>query len=258
VEDGGATVGEVSTVEDLSACGRLFAGVWESDVEVAVNLMRALAHTGNYLAAAYRFGHLVGASVAFVWGSGDKLHSHITGVIPEAQGQGVGYALKLHQKEWAARRGLTAVTWTFDPLVRRNAWFNLIKLGARVDSYRPDFYGPMADGINDGDPTDRCFVSWPVANSDPAPPPPDNIAALVLLAEGPGAEPQLAPSPTLDAAVILCQVPHDIIALRRKDPLLARRWRLALRETMGGAMQDGYLPVSINKDGSYVLTKGRR
>jgi predicted GNAT superfamily acetyltransferase len=258
VEDGGATVREVSTVEDLSACGRLFAAVWESDVEVAVNLMRALAYSGNYLAAAYRFGHLVGASVGFVWGSGDKLHSHITGVIPAAQGQGIGYALKLHQKEWAAKRGLSAVTWTFDPLVRRNGWFNLIKLGARIDSYRSDFYGPMADGINDGDPTDRCFVSWPVADSDPSPPPPDSITGFVLLAEGSGVEPELARSPAMDAPVILCQVPRDIVALRRKDPLLARRWRLALRETMGRAMEDGYLPVSMTKDGSYVLTKDRR
>jgi predicted GNAT superfamily acetyltransferase len=255
VRCGAITVREVSAVADLAACDRLFAAVWAGDAALPVNFMRALAHGGHYLAGAYESGRLVGASVGFVWGGGGKLHSHITGVAPEAQGQGVGYALKLHQRDWAADRGLAEITWTFDPLVRRNAWFNLIKLGARIESYQPDFYGPMADGINDGDETDRCFVAWSVADSDPGSAPPDDAPAARLLVAGPGEEPERTGGDAESAAVILCQVPADIVALRGRDAGLGRRWRFALRETMGRAMQDGYAPVSITKEGNYVLTR---
>src|SRR3712207_7442617 len=62
---------------------------------------------------------------------------------------------KLHQRAWAIARGVHEVAWTFDPLVARNAWFNLTKLGARATEYLPNFYGPMDDGINGADESDR-------------------------------------------------------------------------------------------------------
>jgi hypothetical protein len=66
------------------------------------------------------------------------LHSHVTGVVDSMRHAGVGRAIKLHQRDWAAERGLDWITWTFDPLVRRNAWFNIAILGADVHSYLPD------------------------------------------------------------------------------------------------------------------------
>src|SRR5262249_19079167 len=86
--------------------------------------------------------------------------SHITGVDRTGQSAGVGYALKQHQRAWALARGIPAVRWTYDPLVRRNAYFNLHKLGAAAREYLPDFYGAMDDGTNTGDTTDRLYVSW--------------------------------------------------------------------------------------------------
>lgn len=50
--------------------------------------------------------------------------------------------------------------WTFDPLIRRNAHVNLVKLGATVRAYHPDFYGELADVINGSDRTDRFEVGW--------------------------------------------------------------------------------------------------
>ena len=78
----------------------------------------------------------------------------------EVQSRGVGYALKLHQRAWALHEDVRTITWTSDPLIRRNAWFNLNKLGASVVEYLPEFYGAMRDGINAGDLTDRCLVRW--------------------------------------------------------------------------------------------------
>src|SRR6266542_3171738 len=107
------------------------------------------ADSDNYVAGAMRDRRMVGASVGFLHPAGGVfgLHSHITGVRAAARGRGAGFALKQHQRAWALARDLPVVTWTFDPLVRRNAFLNLVKLGAEVVEYLPDFYGPMGDGI---------------------------------------------------------------------------------------------------------------
>ncbi len=60
--------------------------------------------------------------------------------------------MKLHQRAWAIARGIPVIEWTFDPLVARNAYFNIRKLGAMPVEYLPNFYGIMGDGIN-GEPT---------------------------------------------------------------------------------------------------------
>ena len=108
-------------------------------------LLRALGHGGNYLVGAYRVdtGELVGASVAFFTEPlGAAMHSHITGVLAGTAGRGVGAALKWHQRQWALERGLTRITWTFDPLIARNSYFNLTRLGARAGNLLRRFLRP--------------------------------------------------------------------------------------------------------------------
>ena len=256
----GVTVRELGTADGISAAFDLFNEIWGNDGSAAVplNVMKALAHCRNYLAGAFEGDRMVGASLAFAWGdlSARSLHSHITGVIEGAQGRGIGHALKQHQRDWAAGHGYDTITWTFDPLVRRNGWFNLIKLGARVEEYEPDFYGPMHDGINAGDATDRCLVVWGVepgtsAASRDGGRPPD---AVTLLRCGPGDVP-VVEAGSWDTPVLACQVPRDIIELRRSDPALALRWRQALRDTMGVAMRAGFVASSMTRDGFYLLER---
>ena len=82
---------------------------------------------------------MVGAALGFL-GSDDRgtyLHSYIAGVKEALRGGNVGFALKQHQRAWTLEHGLTRVTWTFDPLVRRNAYFNLVKLGATAVAFHP-------------------------------------------------------------------------------------------------------------------------
>ena len=97
-------------------------------------MLTAIAHSGGYVAGAFDGTRMVGASVGFLADHhGDQaLHSHITGVVDPMRHAGVGRAIKLHQRRWAAERELRSITWTFDPLVRRNAWFNIAVLGADV------------------------------------------------------------------------------------------------------------------------------
>src|SRR5207249_4797793 len=90
----------------------------------------------------------------------DHLHSHILGVEDPARAGGVGFALKLHQRAWALDHGLHRVTWTYDPLVRANGYFNMAKLGALGSQYLVNFYGAMDDSINSGDQSDRILITW--------------------------------------------------------------------------------------------------
>src|SRR5215207_2218313 len=146
----GVQIAEVSQPAEASELAALFMTVWETTFEhapMSPDLLCALAFTGQYVVTARRGGELVGGAVGFRTeeGGSPRLHSHITGVRPFAQGGNVGFALKLHQRVWALRRGLTGINWTFDPLVRRNAYFNLTKLGATAELYRVNAYGQMAD-----------------------------------------------------------------------------------------------------------------
>ncbi len=141
---------------------------------VSPELLRAVEHAGGYVAAAFVADNMVGASFGFLARHEGRpaLHSHITGILPGVQHAGVGRAMKSHQRAWAAANDIEWVTWTFDPIVRRNAWFNIEVLGARLSDYLPDFYGPMSDAVNAEDESDRVLCAWPVDPSvdDPRPP----------------------------------------------------------------------------------------
>ena len=113
--------------------------------------------------------------------------------------------MKLHQREWAAANGLDWIVWTFDPLVRRNAWFNLVVLGADVREYLPSFYGTMSDAINAGDESDRLLVAWDVARR--------------------AARRTLRRTPHRPPAPCSCRHRTDVVALRRTDPGAVARWR---------------------------------
>lgn len=255
----GVVVREVHDVAGLGEIEELLGRVWSTPgpTLVSVNFSRALAHTGHYVAAAWSGDVMLGASVAFWWGPDQQpptLHSHITGVAPGTQSRGVGMALKLHQAAWTRTRDGDRITWTFDPLVRRNAWFNLVKLGARMVAYHQDFYGQMHDGFNRGQPTDRGLMVWDVSGRPaPAPGGGSDGTGSVLLRVGADHRPVIA-SDRLEGP-LLCQVPADLVEQRRADPAIGRSWAEALRLTLGRALDAGYCAVDMTPDGFYVLRR---
>jgi predicted GNAT superfamily acetyltransferase len=238
---------ELTEVAELVAVADLLASIWgrgAADRPVAPELLRAMAVTGNYVAGASDGGELVGASFGFL--AQDGLHSHITGVV--GTGRGVGHALKQHQREWALRHGLKTISWTFDPLVRRNAHFNLAKLGARPVAYLPDFYGAMPDAINGADKTDRLMVRWDLVDSPKWTDLGPGVAALSLGDNGQPVEGKA------DGPVVFVATPPDIEALRRTDPALARSWRSASRQILPGLLADGADVVGFDQ-GRYVIVR---
>src|SRR4051812_11188305 len=173
--DAGAGV-EIRPLDDADEERRvhdLFDQVWGTPTSVVgMELIRAIGHAGGYVAAAFAGEQVVGGSLGFLGRHRGQpsLHSHVTGILPGVRRTGLGRALKLHQRAWAATNGLAWITWTFDPLVRRNAWFNLAVLGAEVHEYLVDFYGPIVDAINVGDESDRLLVAWTVGDGGPITP----------------------------------------------------------------------------------------
>ncbi|MEU4327725.1 GNAT family N-acetyltransferase [Nonomuraea dietziae] len=242
------TVRELHEIGEFADVRRLFDAIWRPDPAnppVTVELMRVFSHAGGYVAGAYEDGELVGACVGLL-ASGDSLHSHVTGAVP---GRGVGHALKSHQRRWCLERGIDRVTWTYDPLVRRNAYFNIAKLGARPFEYVENFYGRMADAINEGDESDRLVVEWLLKEEVVARRPDEGVAALLEVGGRPVREPAHGP-------VVLVGTPADIETLRRLDPGAGRAWRHAMREVLGGLMAGGGQVTGFTKKGDYVVSAG--
>jgi predicted GNAT superfamily acetyltransferase len=260
---GGLVVRELTEPSEHRQAERLLSLVWRTEPgspPVSGDLMRALSHAGAYVAGAYLQRDLIGVTAGFLahHSAGSvELHSHITGVVPQEQGRRVGFALKLHQRAWSLAREIDAISWTFDPLVRRNAYFNLTKLGARVETYLVDFYGDMVDGLNAGQGSDRLLVRWPLraphvvsaAAGRPAEPP--EAHGAVLLEAGPDGRPRRhAPDA---GGPLLCAVPADIEALRSTDPVLAQQWRREMRAALGGALDGGAWVAGMTRTGWYVI-----
>ena len=88
------------------------------------------------------------------------------------------------------------------------------------------------------------------AAREPSVPALKEAGAAVILRIGPTGAPEMARS---RARVLLCQVPRDIVELRRRDPTAARSWRLALRAALTDAFDAGYELSGATRDGWYVL-----
>ena len=203
---------------------------------VGPDFLVALTHAGGYVSGAFDGDRMIGASFGVLARHrGDWcLHSHITGVVPDQQNSGLGRRLKRHQYDWARRHGLAAITWTFDPLVRRNAWFNLHVLGAIGTEYHENFYGPLRDDINGDDDSDRLLARWDIDS------PRSRSASSAPL-------PAIEPRP----GDHLVPTPADIGQPRRSDDDAARHWRRALRADLQSLLDDHDV-IGLTADGAYV------
>ena len=261
----GVSVRELTDIAELTSVVSLFATIWgrSANPPVTIELLRAFTKAGNYVAGALDGDRLVGACVGFFAPAGGTLHSHIAGVSAAATGRSVGFALKVHQRAWALLRGVSEIAWTFDPLVARNAYFNLVKLAARPVEYLPNFYGPMVDAINTDGESDRLLVRWRLRDSTVAVASlgggvgevaEDEMRAGAVLALGIAEDGGPVPG-RLDGATSLLAVHRDITALRTTEPELARRWRLAVREALTGLTGRGGRIDGFDRTGWYVVRR---
>lgn len=202
----------------------IIGAVWGPQQEPQDNLVRALRHAGTGLLVAMRDERCVGVCMGFLgWTDGLHLHSHMTAVHPGLEAKGVGFALKLWQRSRCLDHGVREIRWTFDPLIARNAYFNLVKLGASVRRFLPDHYGEMNDTVNAGDRSDRFEVSWELDSA--------RVAQALT-----GALPESSHG-------TLVEVPADYDRMRREDPGAAAEVRQRTRAAFADLCGQGLVPT---------------
>jgi len=228
-------VRKLDNLQDQDFGRKIFDLTWAMDAatEITSNLLQAMIYSGSYLSGAFIDNKIVGAAFAFpATNNGLHLHSHMTAVLPEFRDQGAGYALKIDQWEWAKRNNYSALSWTFDPLVRRNAKLNVAKLGVDISEYLPNFYGDMTDALNAGDESDRLMVTW---RTD---------------LEAPKAR-ELITNPELDD--VLIEIPEDIVAIRTKNQSESMKWRRQVREKFMAAFEKNGKVIGFSTNSEYVV-----
>ncbi len=229
------TVSLVQDTDEAEAVANFFKSVWADGPEVVpFDLILAAIHVGSYCAFVQTSGQVVAASFGLLGRYRDKdiLHSHVTA----SKVAGAGYALKLHQRDWANAIGLHAITWTFDPLVRRNCYFNFVKLGAYAVEYLPDFYGTMTDSINVGDKSDRLFAYWDVTE-----------------AKGTNPNPLTDSQNAGSIQTFQVALPEDIEALRKVDLAQALVWRERVAGQLQPKLDTGWRVTGMSPDRTHLV-----
>ena len=297
----------LETPEEMLIVENLQRTIWPgSEVDIVpAHLLMAVIHNGGLVigAVSSEEGNSIDqntlsadlAFAGFVFGfpgfyqtpDGPRLKhcSHMLGVDPNQRDKGIGFSLKRAQWQIVRRQGLDLITWTFDPLLSRNAYLNITKLGAVCNTYLREMYGEMRDGINAGLPSDRFQVDWWV-NTQRVNRRLSRRARLPLdLAHyvAGGAEvinPSVidesgAPHPTtVDVEsyevsltgglgpILLVEIPSGFSALKVTNPTLALEWRTHSRYLFESLFARGYLVTDfVHLPGThprsyYVLSYG--
>jgi predicted GNAT superfamily acetyltransferase len=247
----------LTSLEDCNACVTLQREIWgdESDI-VPAALLHVVDFVGGIAAGAFDPD---GALLGFVFGvtgihDGELAHwSHMLGVRDTARNLGVGRLLKEHQRRALAEIGVRRIFWTFDPLMAKNAYFNLNRLGAVVVEYVPDMYGPTASPLHLGLPTDRLIVCLTTATQPAAPFTMPTGEELQVMTQFPHpGDRMLAPGDDRPP-IVLVEMPADILDDVARAPARAATWRLALRERFQWALGHAYTPRAVHRN----ATSGR-
>jgi predicted GNAT superfamily acetyltransferase len=156
-------------IAEFEACVRVERAVWKSaDIDVVpIPLFVVASETGGQVIGAFHDNELVGFTMAIAGWHHRKpfLHSHMTAVLDTHRDRGIGRRLKLFQREDALARGIALIEWTFDPMVMKNAYFNLMRLGAIARRYLPNAYGITTSPLHAALPTDRLVAEWHLRSS---------------------------------------------------------------------------------------------
>lgn len=281
----------LETPEEMTAVEDLQRIVWPgSETEIVpAHLLITAAHNGGIVLGAFETDgdekdtrRLVGFIFGFPGleslpdGPRAKHCSHMLGVLDSQRNSGIGFALKRAQWQMVRHQGLDHITWTYDPLLSRNAWLNIAKLGAVCSVYLRLEYGDMHDGLNAGLPSDRFQVDWWIRTrrverrlgrrsrgglelSQFQKAGTRLLYSSVLRADGFPQPPEHFFSP--DDRIVLAEIPSDFLILKSADLALARDWRFFSRELFETCFAAGYLVTDFIFDRTtgknfYVLADG--
>lgn len=158
-----------STLGEIRQCQELQRTIWhDTDEDLTPTAIFVVAgKTGGHVLLAHHGSKPVGFALAFPAFRGNLrcLHSHIVGVVPEYQNRGLGRMIKLKQRDLMLEMQIALMEWTFDPLALRNAYFNIVRLGATVRRFYSNLYGITSSPLHSGLPTDRLVAEWQVSSN---------------------------------------------------------------------------------------------
>ena len=257
-DDDGIVLRPLATNAEYDEAVALQDEIWGAGFSdrVPASILRVSQKVGGVTAAAFDAS---GRMLGFVFGltgvrDGQLVHwSDMLAVREDARGKRLGERLKHYQRDIVRALGVEKMFWTFDPLVARNAHFNLNRLGARIAEYIPNFYGSNTGSILHGAlPTDRFVAEWAItpdptsttapAASAPERPAPDVVRTAVV--EN-GRVRVVKPLP-VDPRVLV-PVPTDIESVLHANPDAALAWRLATRQAIMHYLALGYRVTAFHR-----------
>jgi predicted GNAT superfamily acetyltransferase len=225
---------------EFAACLEVERTVWRSaDIDlVPLPLFVVAAEIGGQVLGAFEGERIVGFTLAFpgVRGRQPFLHSHMTGVLAAYRNRGVARSLKLFQRQDALARNVDRIEWTFDPLQVKNAYFNLVRLGAVVRRYLPNLYGATTSPLHSGLPTDRLVAEWWLRSA----------RVRQAVASGPASKAaHKTPQPARGREWVRIRVPAAVDELARHKPDEAARVQAELRQEFEHWLGRGYAATSV-------------
>ena len=276
----------LETPDEMNLVEELQRQVWpgsETDV-VPKHILITVVHNGGLVLGAFEENKLIGFVFGFPGlektpdGPRPKHCSHQMGIHPDYRDSGIGFELKRAQWQMVRHQSLDHITWTYDPMLSRNAYLNIAKLGAVCSTYRESEYGELRDGLNAGLPSDRFQVDWWINSRrvekrlSKRPRPTLKLNHIARSGLRPFYTPQhrtdnlLQPPehvPPFEDRLLLVEIPVNFMEIKSLDFPLARDWRFFSRELFESAFSKHYIITDFIYDtnngdprGMYVLTHG--
>ncbi|MBZ9535358.1 GNAT family N-acetyltransferase [Cytobacillus oceanisediminis] len=239
--------------------------IWGKKNTMPFPFLVASLHNGGIIIGAFLKKELVGFCYGFPGFHQNEVYlvSHMMAVKDKERNAGLGFKMKIKQKELALERGYKKIIWTFDPLESRNAFLNIAKLGGAVKTYYSDHYGIMDDELNSGLPSDRFLLEWSLkgksVNNIPAEEQIQSIVTWEMAADIP--VPLFVVSISKKAEFYKVPVPNNIHTIKERDIAIAKKWRIMLRNACNHLFEMGYIIHSFQKTNEpvnyYIVSSGK-
>jgi predicted GNAT superfamily acetyltransferase len=263
---------DLTTLQEYARVVDLEREIWGPgyDEVVPVPILAITVMRGGILIGAFDDDRMIG----FVYSLPGIKHghatqwSHMAGVLDAYRGAGVGYQLKLLQRERTLALGLNLIEWTYDPMQAMNAHLNFAKLGVVADEYEVNVYGESSSPLHRGNPTDRFVAEWFVRDARvderlrgaaPLAPVLTLEPAVGTRSAGQWLEPAVVDL-DLEAKRVSVEIPMGFTDMLSQAPELALEWRMTTREIFTTYFARGYRAMEFfldrdAKKGTYLLTR---
>jgi predicted GNAT superfamily acetyltransferase len=267
------TYRDLTSLPDFATVVDLEQEIWGPGYTepVPVPILAVTVKRGGILIGAFDRGRMIGFvySLAGLKDGRPMQWSHMAGVVDRLRNAGIGYRLKLRQRDRALQMGLDLIEWTYDPMQATNAHLNFSKLGVVVEEYEENVYGASQSPLHRGNPTDRFVAEWRIAEphvirrlSAPDIPIRTREIADVPRANRAGPLGEWHECKAVDLGIddrrLIVEIPMGFTEMLANAPDLALAWRIDTRQIFTTYFARGFRAVDFLLDrsgrkGSYLL-----